>query len=196
MISEASAESPVRSCAGMGDTVVIFVTWVARSIFPVRTAWTECTLSSARMGAGAASAGRCAAVAASVGPTNSSPKPETAAGAIRDSRLSGGSCVFMAGNMERDGGRNKAVSKPPPTAPNRLHVGDDVVPEFAALNLRRPVHQPGEIVSHALAADCPIQSLHDQVRSLVPPHVAEHHLAAQHHAARIHHVLARVLRRR
>src|SRR4029453_14469315 len=93
------------------------------------------------------------------------------------------------------GGSKQGTFEPRPS-PMQSHVCDDVIAELAALDLRGAFHQAREIVGHPLAADRAIQTLDDQVRSLVPAHVAKHHLAAKDHAPRIDHVLAGILRRR
>src|ERR1051325_877682 len=76
-----------------------------------------------------------------------------------------------------------------------LHMIDDGVPELRGLQLFRAVHQPREIVRDRLGANRAVHPLHDEVRRLVPAHVAEHHLARQNHRARVDLVLIRVLRR-
>src|SRR5262249_28630545 len=76
-----------------------------------------------------------------------------------------------------------------------LHVLDDSVPELRGLQFGRAVHQAREVVGHALRRDGAVHSLHDEIGSLRPAEVTQHHLAGEHDRSRIDLVLIRVLRR-
>src|ERR1051325_5310383 len=61
----------------------------------------------------------------------------------------------------------------------QLHVGNDVIAELRALDLRRAFHQTREVVGHALGRDRAVEAFENQIRGFHPVHVAEHHLTAQ-----------------
>jgi len=62
-----------------------------------------------------------------------------------------------------------------------LHVLDHVIAEFAALDLGRALHLAREIVGDAFAGDRAVEAFEDQIRRVVPTHVAEHHFAGENH---------------
>mmetsp|Transcript_1099 Transcript_1099/g.1707 ORF Transcript_1099/g.1707 Transcript_1099/m.1707 type:complete len:442 (-) Transcript_1099:93-1418(-) len=76
------------------------------------------------------------------------------------------------------------------------HVVDHDLAEARARHLRRAVHQPGEVIGHALAQDGLFHRRDDEVGSLGPADVAQHHLGGQDGRTGVHIVLAGVLRRR
>src|SRR5262249_45836007 len=77
----------------------------------------------------------------------------------------------------------------PPRQRLCLHVVDDGVPEFRCLQFGCAVHQPREVVRHALGGDRAVHPLDDEIGRLGPPEVAQHHLAREDHGARVHLVL-------
>src|SRR5262245_21848725 len=73
------------------------------------------------------------------------------------------------------------------------HVLDDGSPELRALEQRPSVHQPVEIVGHALLRDGLGDAVLDQAGNLAPAHVVEHHDTRQDHRRRVDLVLVGVL---
>src|SRR5437764_12741999 len=64
-----------------------------------------------------------------------------------------------------------------------LHVFDDVITEFAALDLGRAFLQAREIIGDAFAGDRAVESLLAQIGSVFAPHVTTHHFAGKTHRA-------------
>src|SRR5690606_13016871 len=77
-----------------------------------------------------------------------------------------------------------------------LHVFDDFLRKFRTLQERGPFHQPVEIVGYAFRVDCAFEPFVDEVCSLLPTHVLEHHRPGKDHGTRVHLVLTGVLRSR
>ena len=65
--------------------------------------------------------------------------------------------------------------------------------EFAAFDLRRPLHLAGEVVCNGLGGNRTFKAFEDQVGCLLPIHIFEHHDAGENDTARIHHILIGVL---
>ena len=54
---------------------------------------------------------------------------------------------------------------------------NDILTELGAFDLRGPLHQSGEVISHPFTSNGSLKAFEDEVGRLVPSHVAEHHLA-------------------
>src|SRR5690606_17509614 len=74
-------------------------------------------------------------------------------------------------------------------------VLDDRVGELRRAQLRRALHQACQVVRDPLLLDGPAERGGDQVRSLLPAEVLEHHHARQDDGRRVDDVLAGVLGR-
>src|SRR5436309_1195328 len=77
-----------------------------------------------------------------------------------------------------------------------LHIGDNRVAESRAANEFGAGHEPLEIISHGLGVDGTLDAFDDEISSLRPVHIAQHHLAGQNHRTGIDLVEVCVLRRR
>src|SRR5262245_14547004 len=76
-----------------------------------------------------------------------------------------------------------------------LHVINHVLSKFAALDLRRAVHQTREIIRNAFAFYRTTQAFENQIGSFRPAHVTEHHFTGKNYRAGIHFVPICVFRR-
>src|ERR1700756_2653708 len=63
----------------------------------------------------------------------------------------------------------------------KLHMSNHITSKFAALDFSRTFHQPREIVGDAFARDRAAQSLENEIGSLRPAHVTEHHFSRKNH---------------
>src|SRR5881628_2465650 len=77
-----------------------------------------------------------------------------------------------------------------------LHIGDNRVAESRAANEFGAGHEALEIISHGLGVDGTLDAFDDEISSLRPAHIAQHHLAGQNNRARVDLIQIGVLRRR
>ena len=64
-------------------------------------------------------------------------------------------------------------------------MGDHVVAELGTLNFCGTFHESRKIVSDTFGGDSSVQTFENEIGGFHPPHVTQHHFAAQNHAARI-----------